>query len=42
MFKAKTVMTIDVISVKRETEIYEAIKTMVEKILQVCLSLTTT
>jgi len=30
MFKAKTVMTTDVISVKKQTEIYEAIKIMVE------------
>jgi len=30
MFKAKIVMTTDVISVSRQTEIYEAIKTMVE------------
>jgi len=30
MFKAKIVMTADVISVSRQTEIYEAIKTMVE------------
>ena len=30
MFKAKTVMTTDVISVKKQTEIYEAIRTMVE------------
>ena len=30
MFKAKTVMTTDVISVKKHTEIYEAVRTMVE------------
>jgi len=30
MFKAKVVMTTDVISVKKQTGIYEAIKTMVE------------
>lgn len=30
MFKAKTIMTTDVISVNRQTQIYEAIKTMVE------------
>lgn len=30
MFKAKTVMTTNVISVNRETEIYEAIRTLVE------------
>jgi len=30
MFKAKTVMTTAAISVNRQTEIYEAIKTMVE------------
>ena len=30
MFKAKTVMTTNVISVNRQTEIYEAIKTLVE------------
>ncbi len=30
MFKAKTVMTTDVISVHRETEIYEAIRALVE------------
>ena len=30
MFKARTVMTTNVISVNRQTEIYEAIKTMVE------------
>ena len=30
MFKARTVMTTDVISANRQTEIYEAIKTMVE------------
>jgi CBS domain-containing protein len=31
MFRAKTIMTTNVISVKRQTEIYEAIRTLVEK-----------
>jgi CBS domain-containing protein len=30
MFKAKTIMTTNVISVKRDTEIYEAIRTLVD------------
>ena len=30
MFKAKTIMTSNVISVKRQTEIYEAIRTLVD------------
>ena len=30
MFKAKTIMTVNVISVKRQTEIYEAIRILVD------------
>jgi hypothetical protein len=32
MFKAKTVMITDIISANRQTPIYEAIRTLVEKI----------